>query len=93
MLSPTLIRNEVVQVLEPLQKRLLAAPWVMKPFHGEQFGVPGAIAGKFTVSQKCLWIKQLGSAITGNDVASTEEACGRSPIIICRSLLRTPYFS
>src|SRR5713101_7102855 len=39
MLGATLIRDQVVQVREPRQKRLLAATWVMKPFHREQFPV------------------------------------------------------
>jgi hypothetical protein len=37
MLSPTLIGDQVVQVGEPREERLLAAMWVMKAFHGEQF--------------------------------------------------------
>jgi hypothetical protein len=57
-----------------------------------QLGVPGAIAGKFTVSQKCLWIKELAVAKTGNDAAPAEETCGRSPIIMSHSMLRTPCF-
>src|SRR5215467_4228464 len=37
MLGAPLIRDQVVQVGQPREKRLLAAPWVMKAFHGEQF--------------------------------------------------------
>ena len=36
MLGATLIWDEVVQVCKPGEKRLLAATWVMKPFHDEQ---------------------------------------------------------
>src|SRR5262249_51922635 len=36
MLGSTLIRNEVVQVCEPRQKRLLAPPRMMEAVHGEQ---------------------------------------------------------
>jgi hypothetical protein len=36
MLSPTLIGNEVVQVRQPRQKRLLTATWMVKPLHREQ---------------------------------------------------------
>jgi hypothetical protein len=55
-------------------------------------GVPGAIAGKFTVSQKCLCMKELASAKTGNDAAPAKEVCGRAPIIMSRSMLLTVYF-
>jgi hypothetical protein len=37
MLGATLIRYQVVQVGQAREKRLLAAPWVMKAFHGAQF--------------------------------------------------------
>ena len=33
MLGSTLIRDEVIQVGEPRQKRLLTAPGMMEPFH------------------------------------------------------------
>jgi hypothetical protein len=55
-------------------------------------GVPGAIAGKFTVSQKCLWMNELVSPETCNDAGPAEESCGRFPIIASRSMLRMPYF-
>jgi hypothetical protein len=57
-----------------------------------EVGVPGAIAGKFTVRQKCLCMKELTSAKTGNDAAPAKEVCGRSLIIISRSILLTTYF-
>ena len=57
-----------------------------------QVGVPGAIAGKFTVSQKCLCMKELASAKTGNDAVPAKGVCGRSPIIMSRSLFLTDYF-
>ena len=41
MLSPALIRDEVVQVREPRQKRLLTAAWMVQPFHGEQLPLDG----------------------------------------------------
>ena len=41
MLSPTLIGDQVVQVGEPRQKRLLTAAWMVKRFHHEQFPVDG----------------------------------------------------
>ena len=37
MLSAPLIWDQVIQVRQPHEKRLLTAPRVMKPFHGEQF--------------------------------------------------------
>jgi hypothetical protein len=37
MLGPTLIRHQVIQVRQPRQERLLAATWMVKPFHREQF--------------------------------------------------------
>jgi hypothetical protein len=43
MLGATLIRDEVVQVCEPGQKRLLAATWVMEPLHREQFPLDGVM--------------------------------------------------
>ena len=41
MLGSPLIRDQVVQVREPRQKRLLTSPWMMEPFHGEQFSLNG----------------------------------------------------
>jgi hypothetical protein len=35
MLGAPLIRDEVVQVRQPREKRVLVAAWVVKPFHGE----------------------------------------------------------
>ena len=43
MLSPTLIEDQVIQVGEPREERLLAAMWVMKAFHGEQFPLQGVV--------------------------------------------------
>src|SRR4051812_31170362 len=43
MLGPTLIRNEVIEVREPRQKRLLAPVWMMKSFHSEQFPLDGIV--------------------------------------------------
>jgi hypothetical protein len=43
MLSTALIGDQVVQMGEPCQKRLLAATWVMKPFHREQFPLDGVV--------------------------------------------------
>ena len=37
MLGAPLLGHQVVQVSQAGEKRLLAAPWVMKAFHGEQF--------------------------------------------------------
>ena len=39
MLGPALIRYQVVEVRYPREKRLLAAPWMMKPFHHEELSV------------------------------------------------------
>jgi hypothetical protein len=39
MLSPALIRDEVIEVREPRQKRLLTATGMVKSFHGEPLGV------------------------------------------------------
>jgi len=43
MLGSTLIRYQVVEVRQPREKRLLAASWVMKPFHREQLPIDGVV--------------------------------------------------
>ena len=43
VLGPTLIRDEVVQVRESREKRLLAAPGMMKALHYEQFPLDGVM--------------------------------------------------
>ena len=43
MLGATLIWNEVVQVGEPREERLLAPTGVMKPLHGEEFPLDGVV--------------------------------------------------
>jgi hypothetical protein len=43
MLGAPLIRDQVVQVRQAREKRLLAATWVMKAFHGEQFPLDGVM--------------------------------------------------
>ena len=43
MLGATLIRDEVIQVGEPREKRLLAATWMMEPLHREQFPLDGVV--------------------------------------------------
>ncbi len=43
MLGATLIRDEVVQVGEPREKRLLTATGMMEPFHREQFPLDGVM--------------------------------------------------
>ena len=43
MLGATLIRDEIVQVGEPREKRLLAATGMMKPLHREQFPLDGVM--------------------------------------------------
>jgi hypothetical protein len=44
MLGATLIRYQVVQVREPRKKQLLAAAWMVKPLHREQFPRDGIMA-------------------------------------------------
>src|SRR5216684_2846522 len=44
MLGPTLIRNQVIQVREPREKRRLAPVWMMEPFHREQFPLDGVVS-------------------------------------------------
>ena len=44
MLGTTLIGDQVVQVREPRQKRLLTAGWMVKRFHHEQFPVDGMMS-------------------------------------------------
>jgi hypothetical protein len=44
MLGPPLIGDQVVQVRQAREKRLLAATWVMKAFHGEQFPRNGVVS-------------------------------------------------
>jgi hypothetical protein len=43
MLGAPLIRHQVVQVSQAGEKRLLAAPGMMKAFHGEQFPLNGVM--------------------------------------------------
>src|SRR5437660_10747129 len=43
MLGSTLIRDEVVQVGEPREKRPLAPACMVKPFHREQFSLDGVM--------------------------------------------------
>ena len=43
MLSPTLIRDEVLEMGQPCEKRLLTTTRVMKPFHGEQLPLYGVV--------------------------------------------------
>ena len=43
MLGPTLIGDQVVQVREPHQQRLLAPMGMMEPLHGEQFLLDGVM--------------------------------------------------
>src|SRR5438309_9679764 len=43
MLSPTLIGDQVIEVRQPCQKRLLAAFGMMEAFHGEQFPLHGVM--------------------------------------------------
>ena len=43
MLGPTLIRDEVVQMGEPREKRLLAPTWMMEALHREQFPLDGVM--------------------------------------------------
>ena len=43
MLGPTLIRDEVVQMREAREKRLLAASWMVKPLHSKQLSFDGVM--------------------------------------------------
>jgi hypothetical protein len=43
VLGPTLIRHQVIQVCQPRETRLLAAAWVVKSFHREQFPLDGVM--------------------------------------------------
>ncbi len=43
MQSSALIRDEVVQVGKPCEKRLLAPIWMVKPLHGEQLPFDGVM--------------------------------------------------
>jgi hypothetical protein len=43
VLGSTLRRNEVVQVCQPREKRLVAATGMMEPFHREQFPLDGVV--------------------------------------------------
>jgi hypothetical protein len=43
VLGPTLIRHQVIQVGHAREKRLLAATWVVKAFHREQFPLDGVV--------------------------------------------------
>ena len=41
MFGSTLKRDEVVQVCQPREKRLLASVWMVKAFHGKQLPLDG----------------------------------------------------
>jgi hypothetical protein len=43
MLGSTLIRDEIVQVGKPRQKRLLAAIWMMESLHREEFALDSVV--------------------------------------------------
>jgi hypothetical protein len=43
MLSPTLIGDQVIEVRQPCQKRLLVTPRVMKAFHREELPLDGVM--------------------------------------------------
>jgi hypothetical protein len=43
MLSPTLIWDQVIEVRQPCQKRLLAPFGMMESLHGEQFPLNGVV--------------------------------------------------
>ena len=43
MLGTTLGGYQVVQVCQSCEKRLLAAAWVMEPFHREEFPLDGVM--------------------------------------------------
>jgi hypothetical protein len=43
VLGPTLIRDQVVEVGQPCQKRLLTSTWMMEAFHREQFPLDGVV--------------------------------------------------
>src|SRR6266853_4220056 len=43
MLGSPLLRDEVVQVCQPREKRLLAATWMMESLHREEFPLHGVM--------------------------------------------------
>ena len=43
MLGPALIRHQVVAVCQPCETRLLAAAWMVKPLHREEFPRDGVV--------------------------------------------------
>ena len=43
MQGPALVRDQVVQVRQPREKRLLIAVWMMKRFHHEQLPLDGVV--------------------------------------------------
>src|SRR5438105_15503262 len=56
MLGASLIRDQVVEVRQPRQKRLLAAVWVMEAFHGEQLPLKG-VMGLIEQSAGCRHLR------------------------------------
>jgi hypothetical protein len=56
MMGAPLIRDEVVQVCQPREKRLLVAAWVVKPFHGEYIPLDGVMG----LTQKHAGHRHLG---------------------------------
>src|SRR5215468_436895 len=43
MLGSTLMRNQIVQMRQPCEKRWLAAPGMMEPLHGKQLPLDGVM--------------------------------------------------
>jgi hypothetical protein len=43
VLGPALIRHQVVEVCQPYETRLLAATWMVKPLHREEFPLEGVV--------------------------------------------------
>jgi hypothetical protein len=43
MLSSMLIRDEIIHMCEPREKRLRASSWMMEPLHREQFPLDGVV--------------------------------------------------
>jgi hypothetical protein len=43
MLSPPLIGDQVIEMREPREQRLLAPSWMMEALHGDQFPLDGVM--------------------------------------------------
>jgi len=81
MLGSTLIRDQVVQVRKPRQKRSLTAPWMMEPLHRKQLpldGIMGLIEQRAGHGHLRVCEDRIPASLLGLKPASHALAIGRS---------------